>query len=290
MELLLVNKNGQTLDLLNNDNYFILSKCDALHGINTDISVIESPYLDGAQVEMVRALPRGINMTFTLIPNIKSAIDFFTTYVKSKQFVTLIEKENGREIQIKGVATIPPYTRMLSSCKIDLEIYCGAPYWEDINSIVAEISRNLPRLYFPIETGQFFTQTGRVFSIVDTTLERVFENIGDVAVGMNIKITALGEVVNPRISCSSGEQNGWYMQLNLTLQDDDEVEINTERGNKYIKINGSETYNGQPVLSYLTFVGTDWLQLETGKNTFNVSATSGDNQMYFTITYKARYE
>lgn len=290
MELILTNKNGQMLDLLNNDNYFVLSKCDALHGVDTDISVVESPYIDGAQIQMVRTSPRGISMTFTLIPNIRNAIDFFTSVVKSKQVVTLTEKENGREIQIKGIATIPPYTRMLSMCKIELEIYCGEPYWEDIYSIVAEISQTLPRLYFPIGTGQYFTQTGRVFSIVDTSMERTFENIGDVAVGMNIKITALGEVVNPRISCSTGEQNGWYMQLNLTLDANDEVEINTERGNKYIKINGSETYNGQPVLSYLTFVGTDWLQLETGDNTFNISASEGESNVYFTITYKARYE
>lgn len=290
MELLLVNQSGKTLDLLNSDNYFILSKCDNLHGIDTDISTIGSPYLDGAQIEMVRALPRGISMTLTLIPDIRSAIDFFTSYVKSKQYVTLIERENGREIQIKGVATIPPYTRMLASCKIDLEIYCGAPYWESLKTIVEEISRVLARLYFPAEKGQFFTRTGRIFSVVDTSLERNFDNVGDVAVGMNIKITALGSVTNPRISCSTGSQNGWYMQLNLTLSANDEVEINTERGNKYIKINGSETYNGQPVLSYLTFVGTDWLQLEIGENTFNVSASAGDSQMYFTISYKARYE
>lgn len=290
MELILVNQSGKELDLLNNDNYFVISKCENLHGLETDISTLESPYLDGAQVEMVRALPRGISMTFTLIPDIRGAIDFFTSYVKTKQVVTLIEREKGREIQIKGIATIPPYTRMLASCKIDLEIYCGAPYWEDLKTIVAEISQTIAKLFFPVDTGQYFTLTGRVFSIVDLEMERTFENIGDVSVGMNIKLTAISSVTNPRISCSSGSQNGWYMQLNLTLNANDEVEINTERGNKYIKINGSETYNGQPVLSYLTFVGTDWLQLEVGKNTFNVSASAGESRMYFTISYKARYE
>lgn len=290
MQLILTNKNGQSLDLLNSDNYFILSKCEALHGIETDISSIESPYVDGAQVEMVRALPRGISMTFKLIPTIKNAIDFFMSVVKSKQFITLTEKENGREIQIKGVATIPPYTRMLSSCEIQLDIYCGQPYWESLNEIIGDISLSLPRLFFPIGTGQYFTITGRVFSVLDTSMEKTFVNSGDVAVGMNISITAISQVINPRISCSSGDQNGWYMQLNLTLQANDQVEINTERGNKYIKINGSETYNGQPVLSYLTFVGTDWLQLEVGDNTFNVSVSEGISEVYFTIKYKARYE
>lgn len=295
MKLILTNKNGETLDLLNSDNHFILSACEALHGVETDIATADSPYLDGAIIEGVKALPRGISMTFTLIPDIRASIDFFTSVVKSKQYVTLTETENDREITIKGIATIPPYSRMEAACKIELEIYCGQPYWEDLNYIIGEISYSLPKLFFPISTGQYFTgvdgyKGGRVFSVVNTDKEKTFDNMGDVAVGMKITIVAWGEVVNPRISCSTGEQNGFYMQLNVTLQDNDEVEINTARGNKYIKINGSQTYKGLPVLSYLEFNGTDWLQLETGKNTFNISASSGENNVYFSLSYKARYE
>lgn len=289
MKLILTNKNGETLDLLNNDNYFILSACDALHGIETDIATADSPYLDGSIIESVKALPRGISMTFKLIPDIRQSIDFFTSVVKSKQYVTLTETENEREITIKGIATIPPYTRMAAACQIQLDIYCGQPYWEDLEAVIAAISRFIDLLYFPVN-GQYFTQTGRPFGAVDLSLEKTFDNDGDVEVGMNILISALDDVQNPRLSCSTGEQNGWYMQLNLTLLQYDVVEINTVRGNKYIKINGSETFNGLPVLSYLTFNGTDWLQLETGKNTFNITATSGANDLYFTISYKRRYE
>ncbi len=289
MDLILTNKNGQTLDLLNNDRYFILSACEGLHGLDTDIATAESPYLDGTIVEHVKALPRGISLTFKLVPNIKEAIDFFTSIVKTKQYVTLTETEGEKTITIKGIATIPPFTRMSAMCQITLDIYCNQPYWEDIQSIITDIALVIPKLYFPYHTGQYFTPTGRVFSIVDTALEKTFTNNGDVAVGMNIKIIALGEVSNPTIYCSTGEQNGNYMRLNVTLQSNDEVEINTTKGNKYIKINGSETYDGQPVLSYLTFTGNDWLQLETGENTFNIVAEPSD-EVYFSISYKRRWE
>ena len=294
MELILTNKNGQHLDLLNNDSKFILSSCEALHGVDTDIGIIESPYFDGGIVENVKALPRGISMTFTLVPNIKDSIDFFTSVVKSKQFVQLTEKEKNREITIKGVATIPPYTRMMALCKIQLDIYCPQPYWEDINSFVNAISMFIDLLNFPTE-GQYFTPTGRPFGAIDIDSTRVFKNEGDVSVGMNIKITALSSVNKPCISCASGEQYGWYMYLDLSLSNNDEVEINTERGNKYIKINGSEYFNGQPVLSYLKFSGTDWLQLETGENTFKVGTYNNgeivpNENIFFTITYKRRYE
>jgi hypothetical protein len=114
---------------------------------------------------------------------------------------------------------------------------------------------------------------------------------------MNIKINALAPITNPCIACSSGTQEGWYMWLNVSLAINDEIEINTTKGNKYIKINGSTIFNGQPVLSYFHFVGNDWLQLETGPNTFNVGIYDAvRNQViptegiYFTISYKRRYE
>lgn len=300
MELTLTNKDGKVLDLLNNDKYFILSKASNFHGIDTDIITSETPYLDGAIINYVKANPRGINLTFTLVPDIRQAIDFFTSYVKSKQYVTLTETENGRTIIIKGIATLNPFSRMESMCKIELSVYCGDPYWRDAKELASEISMYIPLLNFPYSTGQYFTEVdgkkgGRVFSVIDTSAEKSITNDGDTSVGMVIHVTALGGISNPRISCSSGNQNGWYMQLDIDMKENDELEISTERGNKYITLNGATTYNGTPLLSLLEFVGDDWLQLETGKNTFNVgSYTNGKtvttDKLYFTIVYRRKYQ
>lgn len=288
-ELILINKRNQSLDLLRNKNRFILKAAEALHGIETDIAESESPYMDGSNIDNVRALPRGIELTFKLVGNIKESIDYFTNVVKSKQVVTLREVENGKDLVIKGVATIPPYTRMMRSCELTLSIYCNQPYWEDIDFLVETISEKIDLLYFPAE-GQYFTETGRPFGLIDTDMTKSFVNDGDTSVGMLLSLVALGEVVNPRISCSTGEQNGWYMKLNLTLKSDDELEICTIKQNKYIKINGEETYNEEPILNYLEFGGYDWLQLETGNNTFSVSSEETNSNVYFNIIYKGRYE
>lgn len=291
MQLTLINKNNQVLDLLNNRDKFILSGAEGLHGIETDIGESETAYIDGATIESVKALPRGIELTFTLRGNIKASIDYFTSIVKSKQFVTLREVEGERDITIKGVATIPPYSRMLQTCKITLTVYCGQPYWEDLNYLVETISEYIDLLYFPVE-GQYFTEIGRPFGEIDTDLTKSFENKSDTTVGMLINLVALGEVVNPRISCSTGDQNGWYMQLNLTLKVNDELEINTVKGQKYITINGLDTYEEEPILNYLEWYGEEWLQLETGENTFSVTTSGGatNSNLYFNLIYKGRYE
>ena len=295
MQLLLTNKNGDTLDLLNSRNRFILYKADALHGVNTDISETESPFIDGTQIDYVRALPRSIELGFKIVGDVQAAIDYFTSYVKSKQFVTLEEiNDDERDITIKGVATIPPYSRMKQACEINLTIYCGQPYWEDAQEIIGTLSMYLDLLFFPQE-GQYFTEYGRPFGAIDTTVTKTFTNVSDTSVGMLIEIVALGEVVNPRISCNSGDQVGWYLQLNLTLNVNDVVDINTVKGQKYITINGSNTINGEPILNYLEFNGNDWLQLETGDNVFNATAIENGTRVpasdvYFGITYKGRYE
>lgn len=289
MELIITNKNNQTLNLLKNKNRFILKSAEALHGIDTDILESESPYMDGATIDSVRALPRGIELTFKLVGNVKASIDYFTSIVKSKQWITLHEIENGREITIKGIATIPPYTRMMQSCELVLSIYCPQPYWENVEEIIGVIAEQIDLLCFPIE-GQYFLEVGRPFGVIDTNLEKTFNNNGDVAIGMLIRVIALGEVVNPRIICSTGNQKGYYMKINLTLKDNDLLEINTVKGNKSLTINGLETYNGEPILNYLEWQGTDWLQLETGDNTFEVTTDNDNSNLYFNIVYKARYE
>jgi len=295
MQLLLTNKQGQTLDLLNSRNHFILYKAEALHGINTDISENNSPYIDGTIIESVRALPRSIELGFKIVGDVQESINYITNFIKSKQYVTLEEITDDRDITIKGIATIPPYTRMLQACALTLTIYCGQPYWEDAQYLVDVLTQFLDLLYFPVE-GQYFTETGRPFGAIDTDMEKTFINNSDTSVGMLIELLVLnGTIVNPRINCNSGDQVGWYMQLNLTLQENDELQINTVRGQKYITINGSDTYNGEPILNYLKFNGNDWLQLETGENSFNIKADingviEAPTNAYFTITYKGRYE
>ena len=291
MKLTLINKNNEVLDLLNSKDKFILISAEGLHGIETDIAESDTPYTDGATIENVKALPRGIELTFRLRGNIKRSIDYFTSIVKSKQVVTLREVDGDRDITIKGIATIPPYSRMMQSCEIALTIYCGQPYWEDLQNIVIAIGSTIDLMYFPA-VGQYFTANGRPFGALDTSLTKTFRNESDTAVGMIINIVALGEVVNPRIVCGSGEQVGWYMQLNATLKADDKVVISTVKSDKYITINGSDVYNGEPILNFLEWQGNDWLQLETGDNTFSVTTKDGATNinLYYTLNYKGRYE
>lgn len=291
MKLIYKNIRGETLDLLNNENHFAIIGADNLHGVDLEWAENESPYADGTDVDesSVRALPRGIILTFQLVGDVQESKDLFTSIIKSKQIGYLIETdENGRETEIKGIAKVPPYTRLSAACQIQLELYCGFPYWQDIARIVTEINDVIDLLYLP-EIGRGFPASGVPFGYINLKREQTIKNDGDTAVGMIIHIIAEGAVSNPRISCSTGRQNGWYMELDVDMAQNDEIIINTTKRQKDITYNGARQIGGDPIMNLLTIVGDDWLQLEQGDNTFNITA-SDDTLVYFTIEYKRCFE
>lgn len=289
MELIFENKNGQRLDLLNNRKYFALTAAEGLHGVEVDFAETESPYTDGANVDNARALPRGIALKFALRGDIAASLDIFHAVVKSKQVGKLIKREGERETKIEGRVTVPPYTRLSDAVAVELQLYCGQPYWEDVQELVGTISEIVDLLYFP-EAGRGFPVEGVPFGALNIERTQTITNDGDTSVGLTIVINALGEVINPRIACSSGEQNGFYMKLNTTLNDGDEVIISTHKSAKQITINGLAYKNGVPILSLLEYVGSDWLQLETGANVFNITTDNDGANVYFYIYFSRRWE
>ena len=289
MDLIFENQNGQRLDLLNNRKYFKLIAAEGLHGIETDFSETESPFTDGATLDNVRALPRGIALKFALCGDVAASLDIFHAVVKSKQTGKIYKREGDRETKIQGRVTVPPYTRLSSAVTVELNLYCGQPYWEDVQELIGTISEILDLLYFP-EDGRGFPVEGVPFGAINAEKVQTITNDGDTSVGLTIVINALGEVARPRISCSTGTQNGWYMQLNTTLKDGDEVVISTHRTAKAITINSSAYVEGVPILSLLEYSGDNWLQLETGENTFNITSDTENARIYFYIYFSRRWE
>lgn len=289
MELIFENKNGQRLDLLNNRKYFKLIAAEGLHGVDVEFSENESAYTDGSTVDNARALPRGIALKFAMQGDVAAGLDLFHSVAKSKQVGKLIKTEKERETKIQGRVTIPPYSRLENPVTVTLQLYCGQPYWEDVQELVGTISEIVDLLYFP-EEGRGFPEEGVPFGALNIEKTQTITNDGDTSVGLTIVINALGEVKNPRIACSTGEQNGFYLKLNTTLKDGDEVIISTHKGAKSITINGREYINGVPIYSLLEYVSEDWLQLETGANVFNITSDTEGANVYFYIYFSRRWE
>lgn len=285
IDLQFINAAGDKMNAIHNE-YMTLVEVEGLHGVDNEMSSSTSPYFDGDNVDHVRTNPRSIALTYRLTPPIPEALKYFNRFVKSKQKATLIEtQEDGKQIQIEGIVTVPPYTRWSDSVAVQIQLYCSKPYWKDVAQLVEELTGVLDLHCFPFETaaklkakdgGLAFPEEGVPFGEIETNSIKIVLNDGDIPVGAKITIVALGTVTNPVITNNT---TGDWLQVNATLNAGDWVEINTERGEKSIT-------SKDDIVDWndITYNGNDWLQLATGYNELTGTTSEINSQyIYFSI-------
>lgn len=309
IQLEFINSKNVSMNAIYNP-FMTLSAVDQLHGVDNEYSTSTSPYFDGDYVNHTRTSPRTITLTYSLKTPIEDSLNYFNSIVKSKQKATLIEtKDDGTQIKIEGIVTVPPYTRWSDTCAIQIQLYCSKPYWRDVQAIVEDISNVINKHWFPYEsvealqnldgglafphpqedkmpyiekkTGAVYT--GIPFGVYDLDATKGFTNNGTKSVGMIIEIVALGTVTNPRISKVNSDENE-FIGVNMKLEMGDWIRINTNKGEKSVTNADGEIYNE------VVYSGNDWLQLDTGYNELSITSQEGTGNMYFTIYFNQEWQ
>lgn len=292
IQLEFINSKEASMNAIHNP-YMTLTAVDQLHGVDNEFSTSTSPYFDGDYVNHTRTSPRTITLTYSLKTPIEDSLNYFNSIVKSKQKATLIEtKEDGTQIKIEGIVTVPPYSRWSDTCAIQIQMYCSKPYWRDLQAIIEDISNVINLHYFPYESeekliandgGLAFPESGIAFGVYDLDATKGFTNNGTKPVGMIIEIVALSQVTNPRISKVNSDDNE-FIGVNMTLQTGDWIRINTNKGEKSVTNADGEIYNE------VIYSGDDWLQLDTGYNELSITSEEGTGNMYFTIYFNQEWQ
>lgn len=281
MRLDFITAKGDTLPLVGNAN-FKLTNVDGLTTANVELSSSTVASMDGDFINNERTTPRGIILDLAVEgADVEAKKRYVLKYIKPKQKARLRWTQEKREIEIEGVVESIEMPRFTNAVVMQVSLYCSQPYWQDIDFVVQEISEILNLHYF---TGYendmlYFSENGIPFGEYDTNRTKLFVNDGDVAVGMEIRIIALGNVGNPIIYNADGQ----FFGVITTMQAGDEIVISTVKGKKTV------TKNGENIIADIMPKST-WLQLEIGENEFTIDSNDGtEGNMYFTITYKQRY-
>lgn len=281
MKLEYITARGETMTLTEN-SMFKLTNVDGLTSANVELSSSTVASMDGDVVNNERTTPRGIILDLSIEgADVEVKKRYILRYIKPKQKARLRWTQDDRETEIEGIVESIEMPRYTSSVVMQVSMYCSQPYWEDIAFVIQEISEVLNLHYFTNYENDmlYFPAEGIPFGEYDTNRTKVFENSGDVSVGMEIRIIALGNVGNPIIYNSDGK----FFGVNTTMQAGDEIVISTVKGKKTV------TKNGKNVLGSVMPRST-WLQLEVGENEFTIDSDDGtEGNMYFTLTYKQRY-
>lgn len=275
-----ISAKGSVLPLTSNSR-FKLANVDGLTTASVNLSSTTISGMDGDFVNEKRTIPRGIVLDLAIENDVENVKRYILQYVKPKQRGILRMTQDDRETQITGIVETIEMPRYSSNVTMQISLYCSYPYWEDVEYIIQEISEIINLHYFTDYPDDmlYFPEDGIPFGEYDENRTQIINNEGDVAVGMEIHIIAIGNVTNPVIYNSSGE----YIGVDMSLTNNDEVIINTSKGQKTV------TVNGESKISKLRR-GSTWLQVETGENEFTIDSEDGtEANMYFNIIYKQSY-
>lgn len=281
-KLTVAGERGGLLNLLENEYFYLVDFDGETENDNNISSTVILGY-DGDEINNAQAQPRTATLELSIKPNVNVEIAkrHILQVIKPNQTCTFYLEQDNRKIELKGMVESISMPRYQKGISLFATFHCSQPFWEDAVQNFKTLS-NIDNLhYFTDNEGDmlYFPEEGIPFGVHNFERMKTFVNEGDVTIGMDIIITATGDVTNPIIYASDGT----YIGVNTTMVLGDVVTITTHKGNKTI------TKNGENILDTI-MEGSTWLQLYTGANTFNIN--SDDEALgncYFELAYKQRY-
>ena len=274
--LIAENQYGQQLELTHNNAYAIksilgLDPPDAI--INTsrnagqDGSVYNSAYMDNRTVTITLAV------NYPVERNRIQLYQFF----KSKFPVILRYRNESRNVWIQGYVQSFQVAYFDKKETVQITILCPNPYLNDSETVLNSLSNVVALFQFP-----FTIEEPIPMSTIVAGQEKSILNLGDMGIGVRIRITASDTVVNPVIL---DDTHGTSMGFTDTLAEGDVIEIDTRSGHKSVKkISEGVTTS---IINKL-MEGSTWFILSPGDNVFSCDASSGS--LYMSVGFEVTYQ
>ena len=276
-----IGANGNVINLFDNP-YYGITNIDGFTVADVEVASSTTASIDGDVINNLRVTPRTVVLDLKVKNNVnvETAKRWLLQTVKPKLPGRIRMTQDGRETELSGIVENIEMPRFTNGVICQVTLYCSVPYWQDVNYVLVEISRLIDLHYFPKDQGGLaFPSGGIPLGSYNLNNTQTYYNDGDAETGMLITIIALGDVVNPIIY----DVTGAYIGVIDTMAEGDVIEINTNRGEKYVRKNGENIFS--KIKS-----GSSFLQLAIGDNQLTVNADSGtQNNMYFIITFKRRF-
>ena len=258
---------------------FSLVDLAGIHPPKANINVRSIAGFDGSTFVSSTVNPRNILLTLQLNGNVEEGRQQLYDIFKIKQKGILTYTSERIEAQIEAYVEALEIPPMSWPIKAMISLLCPQPFFEALQEIRVDISFIEYALAFPLTLNA----SGIRWGILHPSEAINIFNAGDIAIGMKIRYTANGVVVNPKLM---NTQTLAYIELQTTLLAGDAVVITTEVGKKRIE----RTRNGETSnLFNALAIGSTFLQLEEGDNVLYATSQSGSSALFSEITYRPKY-
>lgn len=266
----------QRLELTNNTDYVITS-IDGIDPPDAVINTTKNAGADGSVFNSAYADNRVITITLAINENAETNRINLYKYFKTKSKVRLYYSNDTRNVYIDGYVQTMTVGYFQKKQVAQINIFCNDPYFKNVEENITDFSTVQAAFEFP-----FFINEGEPIEFGQILLEQEknIYNSGDVETGAVFIMRATGSVTNPVIYNTITNA---YFRLNMTLEEGDEVRINTQKKQKSVLLIRSGTTTN--IIGRLAS-GSTWLQLAPSDNVFTTSATAGAEnlQTYAVLT------
>lgn len=278
-ELSVKNKAGEILTLSNNPNYTVFN-VSGLTPSQALINMSGNATQDGAVINSARVESRNIVIYIALEGDIETNRINLYKYFTPKKDITLYFKNGTRDVYIEGVVELIECDLFSSKQVAQVSIICtNPPYFRAIEDLTTSFSDISSLFEFPMNIPEI----GVEISAITTNIRKSILYTGDVECGVIIQLFANGTVVNPTLY---NVYTGEHFTLNFTLQESDTIIINTNIGQKSVKLLRAGVYSN--ALGYMS-PDSDWFTLQAGDNVFTYECESGSSNLQITFTTSLLY-
>lgn len=284
------NENGEVLTLTGAQDKYQVVSVEGLNPPNATIHQSEISGMDGTKRMSSKLTARNLVIMVRINGNVERNRLNLYNFAKTKHYCKVWYKNGNRDVYIEGWVETNECSLFTNNEQMQISIICPDPYFQSVDEIITDVSKVIPNFEFPFAFGangvveDTITDDAIEFSMYlqDRIVNVV--NEGEDETGVIIKVTARGEVVNPTIYNVATRE---AFSLKMTLQKGDVLTINTNRGNKSVKLLRETTLSN--CINKVVRDST-WLTLGKGDNQFTYDAEDGAADMHVVFTHRTRYQ
>lgn len=277
------NVNGEVMLLTNKESKYQVISITGLNPPKAQINTTPIVGLDGAKFNSSKLETRNIVITIRLNCDVETNRQALYNFFVTKKWCRFYYTNGSRNVYIDGYVDSVECDLFSSGEMAQISIICTEPYFKALTVIETDMSLIRGLFTFPFSINDGFPIP---FSQYESSPNARIYNPSDGETGIIFKITVNTNVSSIKIEKTNTNE---YIELNNSFLVGDEISINTNAGNKSIKLTRNSTVTD--LLSKLTN-NSVFFQLNQGYNNFSYTTNLGesDNEdLTVSLLYRKSY-
>ena len=270
------NTKKDILTLTQNESNFQVLSVQGLNPPSAQVNTSKIAGLDGARFNSSSLNVRNIVITIKLRGNIEKNRIKLYSFFRSKEWCKFYYSNDSRNVYIEGYVENVECDLFTNNEIMQISILCPNPYFKNAEMIIDDISKTLAAFEFPFAIDESGVE---ISSINNSKITNII-NKSESESGLIIEIDIFDSVNKIQLNDII---TGDLFILNYEFLQNDKVVIDTNKGNKSIKL----IRNGKTINLFAAMSNdSTFFQLNIGDNFFSYLVDDGANDDDVHILFK----